>query len=40
MNIEYEYKRLHVGYLLAALVVLAGIMLINWINAGCAPGNC
>jgi hypothetical protein len=35
----YE-KRLYSGYLLAALMILVGIALINWIDTGCVPGNC
>jgi hypothetical protein len=33
-------KRLYYGYVLVALMIVVGIALINWIDTGCAPGNC
>jgi hypothetical protein len=33
-------KRLLYLDLQAALMILVGITLINWMDTGCAPGNC
>jgi hypothetical protein len=33
-------KRLLYLDLLAALMILVGIAFINWMDTGCAPGNC
>ena len=33
-------KRLYYWDLLAALMILVGIALINWMDTGCVAGNC
>jgi hypothetical protein len=33
-------KRLFYWDLLVALIILVGILFINWMDTGCVPGNC
>jgi hypothetical protein len=35
-----EQKRLYYGYLVVAVIVVVGMVVINWIDTGCNPGNC
>ena len=35
----YE-KRLYFEYLVVALMTLAGVAIITWVDTGCSPGNC